>query len=112
MQHWLERERSAVPKRAIKRASSDLPPLDDAESQGDYLRQLLAGDPSLRWRQLREAIKAKGFLVSERTMRNWFERYDGKCTRARLEAPIDGLPCVDRTGLQAYEAELLQEWNS
>ena len=63
MQTWLGRARSSVPKRAIKRGFSDLPTLEDLEEYGDYLRGMLAEDPSLRWRKLREAIKAKGFLV-------------------------------------------------
>ena len=112
MQTWLERARAAAPKRAIKRGSSDLPTLEDIEEYGDYLRDLLAEDPSIGRRKLREAIKAKGFLVSERTMRNWLDRYHGKCSRAPLVAPIEGLPSLDRQGLVQYQADLLQEWNS
>ena len=60
-------------------------------------------------RKLREAIKTKGFLVSERTMRNWLDRYHGECSRALLPAPIEGLPVLDMKSLRLYEAELLQE---
>ena len=75
MRQWLERARAIVPKRVIKRGSSDLPTLEDLEEYGDYLRGLLAEDPSLRHVKLREAIKAKGFLVSEKTMRIWLDDY-------------------------------------
>ena len=75
MQTWLERARADAPKRTIKRGSSDLPTLEDLEEYGDYLRGLLAEDPSLGRRKLREAIKAKGFLVSEKTMSIWIARY-------------------------------------
>jgi hypothetical protein len=112
MQSWLERARAAAPKRAIKRGSSDLPTLEDLEEHGDYLRGLLAEDPSMGWHKLREAINAKGFLVSERTMRNWLDRYHGKCSRALLVAPSEGLPCLDLKGLRLYEAELLEKWSA
>jgi len=63
MRSWLDRARAAAPKRAIQRGSSDLPELEDIEEEyGDYLRVLLAEDPSLGWRKLREAIKAEGSL--------------------------------------------------
>jgi len=88
MQTWLERARSSVPKRAIKRGFSDLPTLEDLEEYGDYLRGLLAEDPSLRWFKLREAIKAKGFLVLDRTMRNWLDRYHGEIERERARAVL------------------------
>ena len=45
-------------------------------------------------------------------MHNWLERYHGKCSRALLEALIEGLPSLDRHGLVQYRAGLLQEWNS
>ena len=83
MRTWLERARAIVPKRAIKRGFSDLPTLEDLEEYGDYLRGLLAEDPSLRWRKLREAIKAKGFLVSDKTMRIWLDRYHREIERVR-----------------------------
>ena len=62
--------------------------------------------------KLREAIRAKGFLVSERTMRNWLDRYHGKCSRALLAAPTEGLPCLDLKGVRCYEAELLDKWST
>ena len=43
-------------------------------------------------------------------MRSWLDRHHGKCSRALLKAPIDGLPCLDRKGLLPYEAALLQYW--
>jgi len=110
MRTWLERARSSVRKRAIKRGSSDLPTLEDLEEYGDYLRGLLAEDPSLGRRKLREAIKEKGFLVSPTTMSNWLDRYHGKSKRTLLAAPIDGLPCLDLEGLRAYDTELLSRW--
>jgi len=42
-------------------------------------------------------------------MRNWLDRYHGKCSRALLAAPSEGLPCLDLTGLRLYEAQLLEE---
>ena len=45
-------------------------------------------------------------------MRNWLDRYHGMCESELLAAPIEGLPILDRKGLQHYQAELLQEWNS
>ena len=92
MQSWLERARATAPKRAIKRGSSDLPTLENPEEHGDYLRALLVDDSSLGSRKLREAIKTKGFLVSEKSMRIWLDRYHR---------------CVDREGLLPYEAELI-----
>ena len=62
-------------------------------------------------RQLREAIKVKGFLVSDRTMHNWFDRYHGKCNRGLLAAP-NGLPTLDAAGLRPYEEQLLRHWNT
>ena len=112
MQSWLERARATAPKRAIKRGSSDLPTLENLEEYGDYLRSLLSEDPDMGYRKLREAIKAKGFLVTETTMQRWFDRYHENCSRALLQAPIQGLPTLDRKGLVPYQAELLQEWNS
>ncbi len=112
MRSWLERERSIVPKRTLKRGSSDLPTLENVEEHGDYLRGLLAEDPSMRRFQLREAIKAKGFLVSEQTMRTWLDRYHGKFQRAIIAAPIEGLPCKVAAGLRRQEAKLLREWSS
>ena len=47
MRSWLERARATAPKRAIKRGSSDLPTLENLEEHGDYLRGLLAEDPSM-----------------------------------------------------------------
>ena len=88
MQSWLERARSSVPKRAIKRGWSDLPTLEDLDEYGDYLRGLLAEDPSLRWRKLREAIKTKGVLVSERTMRNWLDRCHREIEGERARAVL------------------------
>ena len=93
MQTWLERARAIVPKRVIKRGSSDLPTLENLEEHGDYLRALLVDGSSLGYRKLREAIKTKGFLVSEKSMRIWLDRYHW---------------CVDREGLLHYEAELLE----
>ena len=95
MRSWLERARATVPKRAIKRGSSDLPTLENLEEHGDYLRGLLEEDPAMGYWHLREAMKSKGFLVSETTMQHWLDRYHGKCRRALLKAPIDGLPCLD-----------------
>ena len=92
MQKWLNRARAIVPKRVIRRGSSDLPTLEDLEEYGGYLRGLLAEDPSLRWFKLREAIKAKGFLVSEKTMRIWLDRYHGAMERERERA----LVCEER----------------
>ena len=88
MRSWLERARSSLPKRRLKRGFSDLPTLEDLEEYGDYLRGLLAEDPSLRWRQLREAIKAKGFLVSEKTMEIWLGCYHGGMNRERERAAV------------------------
>ena len=62
MQTWLERARAIAPKRAIKRGSSDLPTLENPEEHGDYLRGLLANDPAISFRSLREAIKKRFFL--------------------------------------------------
>ena len=45
---------------SIQKVLQMSPKLENLEEHGDYLRGLLAEDPSLRWRQLREAIKAKG----------------------------------------------------
>ena len=112
MRSWLERARAVAPKRAIKRGSSDLPTLENLEKHGDYLRGLLAEDPSIGRVRLREAIKAKGFLVSEQTMRTWLDRHHGKSQRAVLSAPIEGLPCLDAACLRQYEAKLLREWSS
>ena len=109
MQTWLERARADAPTRTSKRGSTDVSTLEDTEEHGEYLRGLLAEDPSIGWRTLREAIKAKGFLVSERTMRNWLDRYHGKCSRALLAAPIEGLHVLDMKGLRLYEGELLKE---
>jgi len=92
MQTWLERARATVPKRAIKRGSSDLPTLENLEEHGDYLRGLLEDDATMGRVQLRESMKKKGFLVSEKTMRCWLDRYHG--IRA----------------LFPYEAALLQYW--
>ena len=103
MRSWSERARASEPKRGIKRGSSDLPTLENLEEHGDYLRGLLAEDPSMGRHKLREAIKAEGFLVSPKTMENWLDRYHRKCSRALLEAPIEGLPCLDRAGLLQYE---------
>jgi len=108
MQTWLDRARAIAPKRAIKRAPRDLPTLENLEEQGDYLRGLLADDSSLGYRQLREAIKTKGFLVSDRTMRNWLERHHRECTRAIIAAPKEGLQCLDIAGLRHYEPQLLK----
>ena len=105
MQHWLERARATVPKRALKRVSSDLPTLEDLGAHSDYLRGLLAEDPSMGYWKLREAMKTKGFLVTESIMQRWLKRYHEKC---KYEAPIEGLPVVDREGLLPYEAQLLQ----
>ena len=112
MRSWLERARAPIPRRAIQRASSDLPTLESLNPHAEFLQNLLAKDPSIGWTKIREAMKEKGYLVSERTVRNWLDRYHGKCNRALLEAPIDGLPCVDRRGLQPYEAALLEIWDS
>ena len=87
MQRWLERARSSVPKRAIKRGSSDLPTLENLEAHGDYLRGLLAEDLTISFWKLREAMKTKGFLVSEQTMRTWLDRYHGKWQRVII-APL------------------------
>ena len=106
MRSWLERARAGAPKRAIKRGSSDLPTLENLEEHGDYLRGLLEDDASMGWRKLREAIKTKGFLVSEKTMRNWLDRHHGKCSRALLAAPIEGLPCLNLAELRHYETQL------
>ena len=102
MQTWFERARVDAPKPIIKRGSSDVPTLEDLEEHGEYLRGLLAEDPSMGWRKLREAIKAKGFLVPERTMRSWLDRYHGNCSRALLAAPIEGLFVLDMKGLRLY----------
>ena len=106
MQRWLDRYQAsdAAPKRAIKRGSSDLPTLENLEEHGDYLRGLLEDDPAISFWHLREALKKKGFLVSEQTMRTWFDLYHRKCRRALLKEPIDGLPCLDLMGLLPYEA--------
>ena len=45
-------------------------------------------------------------------MRTWLDRHHGKCQRAVLSAPIEGLPCLDAAGLRQYEAKLLREWSS
>ena len=111
MRSWLERARAIVPKRAIKRGSSDLPTLENVEEQCSYLRGLLGEDSSLGYRQLREGIRTKGFLVSEKTMRNWLDRHNGKCKRLIIVAPIEGLPCLDVAGLRFYQAQLLERWS-
>ncbi len=41
-------------------------------------------------------------------MRNWLDRHNGKCQRALLAAPIEGLPCLDIVGLRLYEPQLLE----
>ena len=92
MRSWLERAGSSVPKRAIKRGSSDLPTLGNLEEHGDYLRGLLEDDAIMGCVRLRESMKKKGFLVSERTMRSWLDRYHEMCS------------------LLPYEAALLQYW--
>ena len=92
---WLNRARAIVPKRVVKRGSSDLPTLENPEEHGDYLRALLVDDSSLGYRKVREAIKTKGFLVSEKSMRIWLDRYHR---------------CVDREGLLPYEEALLDYW--
>ena len=108
----MERARAAAPKRAIKRGSSDLPTLENLDAYADFLRGLLGEDAIMgRWK-LREAMKAKGFLVSERTMRNWLDRYHGMCQRAIIAAPIKGLPCLDAAALRQHESKLLREWSS
>ena len=94
MQTWLERARAIAPKRAIKRGSSDLPTIDNLEEHGDYLRGLLAEDPSIGRVKLREAIKAKGFLVSEQTMRTWLDRHHGVPKRAIKRGSSD-LPTLE-----------------
>ncbi len=111
-QTWLERARASAPKRAIKRGSSDLPTLENLEEHGGYLRGLLLEDATMGSRKLREAIKTTGFLVSERTMRNWLDRYHGKCQRAIIAAPIEGLLCLDAAALRQHESKLLREWSS
>ena len=90
MRSWLERARATAPKRTIKRGSSDLPTLENLDAYDDYLRSLLAEDPSLKWFTLREAMKTKGFLVTEAAMRGWLERQS----------------------LLPYQPQLLQHWNS
>jgi hypothetical protein len=114
MRSWLERARAPIPKRVVKRGSSDLPTLDDPESQGDYLRGLLADDPTMGWRQIREAMKQKGYLVKPKTIRIWMERQsDDSCkrTRAKLAAPMEGLPILTIAGLRKHQAALLREWH-
>ena len=103
MQSWLERARATAPKRAIKRGSSDLPTLENLDAYGDFLRGLLAEDAAIGRRKLREAMKEKGFLVSEQTMRSWLDRYHEKRSRARLQRA---------RLLRQHEAQLLREWSS
>ena len=93
MRSWLERARAIAPKRAIKRGSSDLPTVENLEEHGDYLRGLLEDDASMGCKRLRESMKKKGFLVSEKTMRCWLDRYHEMCS------------------LFPYEAVLLQFWS-
>ena len=112
MRSWLERARASAPKPASKRSSSDLPTLENLEEHGDNLRDLLADDATMGYRKLRESMKSKGFLVAETTMQRWLDRYHGKSSRALLEAPIEGLPSLDRKGLVHYQAELLPGRNS
>ena len=112
MQTWLERARATAPKRAIKRGSSNLPTLENLGAYGNFLRGLLAEDESMGRRRLREAIKGKGFLVSQQTMRTWLKRHEGKCRKAIRKAPKEGLPCLDVAGLRGHEAWLLRYWNS
>ena len=108
MRSWLDRARATAPKRAIKRASSDLPTLENLDAHDDYLRSLLAEDPSLRWFKLNEAMKTRGFLVEQSALQSWLDRYHRKCQRAFLKGPIEGLPVVDREGLLPYETQLLE----
>ena len=112
MQSWLERARATAPKRAIKRGSSDLPTLEDLGEYGDYLRGLLAEDPSLGYRRLREAIKAKGVVVSQKTMQNWLARYHGKSSRTVLPKPREELPELDLNGVRRYQDILLCQADS
>ena len=112
MRSWLERARASAPNRAIKISSSDLPTLENLEEHGDYLRALLAEDPSMGSRKLREAMKSRGFLVTTSTMERWLDRHNGKCQRAIIAAPIEGLPCLDAAALRQHESKLLREWSS
>ena len=91
-----------MPKRAIKRGFSDLPTLEDPEEYGDYLRGLLAEDPSLRRFKLREAIKEKGFLVSDKKMRIWLDRYHGAMERER-ERESKGLRRTTNQSLYSHK---------
>ena len=111
MRSWLDRARAIVPKRALKRGSSDLPNLENPEEHGDYLRGLLVDNPALTWWSLREAMKKKGFFVKEMTMRHWLERHYDETKRALIAAPKEGLTCLDVAGLRLYEAHLLKHWN-
>ena len=108
MRSWLERARAIVPKRAFKRGSSDLPKLENLEEHNDYLRGLLVDDPTISGWDLREAMKKKGFLVSQRTMHTWVNRHNGKSTRPIIAAPIDELPCLDIAGVRQYERQLFK----
>ena len=111
MRSWLDRARAPIPKRVVKRGSPDHPTLADPESQGDYLRGLLADDPDMGQRKLREAMKQKGYLVSDRSMRSWLDRHHGHCTRTKLEAPMEGLTRLKIAGLRKYQAARLREWH-
>ena len=99
MRKWLNRARASVPKRAIKRGSSDLPTLENLEEHADYLKSLLADDTSLGYMKLREAMKTKGFVATHQNICDWLERYHGKCTRPMRAAPKEGFPCLDIAGL-------------
>ena len=103
MQTWLERARAIAPQRDIKRSSSDLPTIDNLEQHIDTFQSLLPEDATMRYRNLRESMENNGFHVSEQTMRNWLDRCHAKRNRALLEASIEGLPSLDRKGLQHYE---------
>ena len=57
-------------------------------------------------------MKTTGFLVTEATMQRWLDRHHGKCQRAKINAPIEGLPCLDAEGLRRDEVQLLRGWSS
>ena len=83
MRSWLERARAPIPRRAIKRASSDLPTLGNLNADAGFLSGMLAEDASIGRRKIREAMKGKGYLVSEQVVRTWLDRYHGVRERDR-----------------------------
>ena len=63
---------------------------------------------------LREKMKQKGYLVSEKTIEIWMDRQSddsGKPTRAKLAAPMEGLPSLTLAGLRKHQAALLRIWH-